>query len=99
MDLTRVITGQLVTEKTERLKGVRAYTVQVSPSATKVDISKALRLHFGVEPTSVRIILVRPKTRAVGPNKIFTKRHRSKKAMITLSKDSKPLDLTNFKAS
>ena len=99
MDLTRVIVGQLVTEKTERLKGLRAYTVQVSPAANKIDIDKALRMYFGVEPTSVRIILVRPKTRSVGPNKIFTKRHRSKKAIITLSKDSKPLDLTNFKAS
>lgn len=99
MDLTRVIAGQLVTEKTERLKGLRSYTVQVSPSATKVDIARALRTHFGVEPVSVRIILVRPKTRMVGPSRVFTKRHRSKKAIVTLSKDSKPLDLTNFKAS
>jgi large subunit ribosomal protein L23 len=98
MDLSRIIIGQLVTEKTERLKGERAYTVQVSPSATKIDITKALRTHFGVEPVSVRIMLVRPKTRSVGPNKVFTKRHRSKKAVITLSKDSKPLDIANFKA-
>jgi large subunit ribosomal protein L23 len=99
MDLTRVIVGQIVTEKTERLKGDRAYTVQVSPDATKVDIDRALRTYFGVEPVSVRVIRVRPKARLVGPNKIFTKRHRSKKAIVTLSKDSKPLDIANFKAS
>lgn len=99
MDLTRVIVGQIVTEKTERLKGERAYTVQVAPDANKIQIADALRTHFGVEPVSVRIMLVRPKTRPVGPYKIFTKRHRSKKAVVTLSKDSKPLDITNFKAS
>jgi large subunit ribosomal protein L23 len=99
MDLSRVIVGQIVTEKTERLKGERAYTVQVSPDATKIDIDRALRTHFGVEPTSVRVMRVRPKTRAVGPNKVFTKRHRSKKAVVTLSKDSKPLDIATFKAS
>jgi len=99
MDLSRVIVGQPVTEKTERLKGLRAYTVQVSPAATKIDVAAALRKYFAVEPTSIRMILVRPKTRVVGPNKVFTKRHRSKKAIVTLSKDSKPLDIANFKTS
>lgn len=99
MDLSRVIVGQIVTEKTERLKGVRAYTVQVNPDATKIEIDQALRTFFGVEPTSVRVMRVRPKARLVGPNRIFTKRHRSKKAVVTLSKDSKPLDIAHFKAS
>ena len=99
MNLSRVIVGTLVTEKTERLKGQRSYTVQVSPEATKVDIARALITHFGVEPVSVRIILVRPKTRVVGAGKTITKRHRSKKAVVTLAKDSKPLDLTTFKTT
>lgn len=96
MDLSRIIVGQVVTEKSESLKAMRTYTVQVAPSATKVDVANALRKHFGVEPTSIRMILVRPKTRSVGPNKVFTKRHRSKKAIVTLSKDSKPLDIATF---
>ncbi len=99
MDLSRVITGNPVTEKTERQKADRIYTVQVDPAATKVDIAKALMEYFGVEPISVRVMRVRPKARSLGAGKIFTRRHRSKKAVITLSEKSKPLDLANFKTS
>lgn len=99
MDLSRVIVGNPVTEKTERLKSDRTYTVQVDPAATKVEISRALKTYFGVTATSVRVMRVRPKARMIGAGRIFTKRHRSKKALVTLSKDSKPLDLAQFHAS
>jgi ribosomal protein L23 len=99
MDLSRVIIGNPVTEKTERLKTIRTYTVQVDPQATKIDIQRALVEYFGVEPVSVRVMRVRPKARFIGAGRIFTRRHRSKKAVVTLSKDSKPFDLANFKTS
>jgi large subunit ribosomal protein L23 len=99
MELTRVIVGSPVTEKTERLKAIRCYTVEVDPAATKVDIARALETYFGVKPVSVRVMRVRPKARALGAGKIFTRRHRSKKAVVTLAPDSKPLDLAQFNAS
>ncbi len=99
MELSRVIIGNPVTEKTERLKSIRTYTVQVDPAATKIDIARALETHFGVKPVSVRVMRVRPKARFIGAGRIFTRRHRSKKAVITLASDSKPLDLAQFNAS
>jgi ribosomal protein L23 len=99
MELSRVIVGNPVTEKTERQKADRIYTVQVDPAATKVDITRALVKYFGVKPVSVRVMRVRPKARAIGAGKIFTRRHRSKKAVITLASDSKALDLAQFNAS
>ncbi len=98
MDLSRVIIGSIVTEKAERLKaGERhTYTLQVANGATKVDVKKALKEFFDVEPTSVRIVYTQPKTRSLGAG-FMEKRHRGKKALITLPAESKPLDLSTFK--
>ncbi len=96
MDLTRVILGEVVTEKAERLKGGKTHTLRVHGDATKVDIKGALRRYFGVDPVSVRIMHVRPKHRLVGRGRAIEKRHASKRALVTLAPKSKSLDLTNF---
>jgi large subunit ribosomal protein L23 len=98
MDLTRIIMGPIVTEKAEILKASdthRTYTLRVSPRATKVDVKNALKRFYDVDVSSVRIINTRPKTRAVGRG-TMEKRHRMKKMLVTLAKDSKVLDLTAF---
>jgi large subunit ribosomal protein L23 len=99
MDLTRVILGPVTTEKSELLKGVRTYTLRVSPLATKVDVRNALKRYYDVEVTSIRVMRTRPKQRMVGNDRIVTKRHRQKRMMVTLSKESKTLDLAQFKAA
>lgn len=98
MELSRVIVGPVVTEKAERIKADRSYTLKVAPSATKVDVQNALKKFFDVEVTSVRVMRVGSKTRAVGPYKTFTKRHPFKKVIVTLAAKSKGLDLAQFKA-
>lgn len=98
MNLSRVIIGPVVTEKAERQKELRAYTVKVNPRATKVDISAALKKHFNVEPVSVRVLPVRQKSRLAGAGKSIVKRSPHKRAVVTLSSESKPLDLTRFTA-
>jgi len=98
MELTSVILGQLVTEKTERLKEGRTYTLRVAPHATKVDVQNALKKFFDVEPTSVRVLRVGAKSRALGTSSMV-KRKPYKKALVTLSKNSKALDLAQFKAA
>ena len=98
MDLSRVIIGSVVTEKAERLKVGRSYTLRVSPAATKVDVLNALAQFYDVEPTSVRVMRTPGKARLVGRGKVFTKRHPSKKVIVTLAKESKPLDLTHFQS-
>ena len=97
MDLTRVITGQVVTEKAEQLKGsAKTYTLQVAPSATKLEVKQALKRFYGVEAESVRMINTVPKSRRFGNNQQMEKRHCGRKALVTLTANSKALDLTVF---
>ena len=97
MELSNVIIGQVMTEKAEALKGAKTYTLHITQHATKVDVKNALKKYYDVEVVSVRIILTRPKTRQMGGRGTMEKRHRMKKALITLSKKSKTLDLATFK--
>lgn len=100
MDLRNVIVGQVVTEKSERLKGeLKTYTLLVPLSANKIELKNALEKFFDVEVESIRVHLVRPKTRLLGRGGQMEKRHRSKRMLVRLSKKSKPLDLASAKIS
>lgn len=101
MDLSRVILGQIVTEKAERLKTDamhHTYTLRVAPEATKIDIEKSLEKYFDVLVESVRVLKVQPKSRPLTQHTSMEKRHSYKKAMVTLAKKSKALDLSAFEA-
>jgi large subunit ribosomal protein L23 len=99
MDLSRVIKGQIVTEKAERQKVARTYTLLIDQGATKIDVRNALKKYYDVEVTSVRVHLIRPKTRSFGAAKQMEKRHRSKRAIVTLAEKSKTLDLATLKTA
>lgn len=100
MELNRIIMGQIVTEKAERQKATsRTYTLRVDPSSTKIDVTRALETFFGVNVQSVRMQWIVPKTRSLGGSRVLTKRHRAKRAVVTLTQKSKTLDLTTFKVS
>ena len=101
MDLSRIILGPIMTEKAEGLKAStthRTYTLRVAAHANKVDIKTALKKFYDVDISSVRVMNARPKTRAVGKGHM-EKRHRMKKMLVTLTKDSKTLDLATFKTT
>ena len=98
MDLSRVIIGSILTEKAERMKLGKVYVLQVDQNATKVDVGNALRRFYGVEVKSIRSLRTRPKSRVVGAGKEMEKRHRSKRMMVTLAKDSANLDLVKFRS-
>jgi ribosomal protein L23 len=98
MDLSRVIIGSIVTEKAERIKQSRNYTLKVRPAATKVDVQNALKQFFDVDVTSIRVMRVGAKSRAIGAGRTLTKRHAYKKMVVTLNAKSKALDLSNFKS-
>ena len=98
MELAHVILGPIVTEKSENLKGTsKTHTLQIAPQATKVDVKNALKKFYDVDAVSVRIMRTAPKTRRIGRGGTMQKRHRTKKALVTLSKDSKNFDLSTFK--
>jgi large subunit ribosomal protein L23 len=99
MDLSQVILGPIVTEKAERQKAAgprHAYTMRIDPNATKVEVKKALLRYYDIEVEKVRVMRVRPKTRALGDGGVMEKRHSFKKAIVTLAPKSKPLDLASF---
>ncbi len=97
MDLTRIILGPIATEKAERGKEARTYTLRIAEGATKIDVKKALKRFYDVEAVSVRVMRVGPKTRLIGAGREMTKRKRMKKVLVTLSEKSKALDLVQFK--
>jgi large subunit ribosomal protein L23 len=99
MELSRAIISSVVTEKSERLKGERTYTLKVAPTATKIDVKNALRKHFDVEVATIRVMRVGAKVRAVGMGRVIPKRRAFKKMMVTLTEKSKGLDLAQFKVS
>ena len=101
MDLSRIILGPIVTEKAERLKADAAhhtYTLRVAPKATKVHVGKALEKYFDVKVESVRVLTSPAKSREISAHSSMEKRHAFKKAMVTLTKKSKALDLSTFEA-
>ncbi|MAE68347.1 50S ribosomal protein L23 [bacterium] len=98
MDLSRVIVGPVETEKSERMKASdRTYTIKVAPNATKIDVKSALKKYYDIDATSVRVMRTTSKARTVGRGKVIRKRKPYKKAMVTISQKSKPLDVANFK--
>lgn len=99
MHISTVIIGPVVTEKAERLKAMRVYIMEVRHEATKIDLKNALRKYYDAEVESIRVLRTRPKTRLIGQGKTLEKRHRTKRMMVTLSKKSKALDLSTFRAS
>lgn len=96
MDLSRVIVGPVYTEKAERLKTQNTYVLRIDQHATKIDVKNALRRFYNTEVSSVRVQRIRPKSRLIGAGRTMTKRHPRKHAIVTLAKDSKPLDLAQF---
>lgn len=97
MDSTLLILGPVVTEKAERGKEQRTYTLRVRPEATKIDVKRALKKFYDVDAESIRVQRVRPKERLVGNGRVIQKRAPWKKMVITLAPKSKPLDLVQFK--
>ena len=97
MDLSRIILGPIVTEKSERLKAAgKTYTIRVAPAATKIEVIKALKEFYDVDVASVRVMRTRGKTRLMNQGRVMEKRHPIKKVMVTLAKDAKALDLAAF---
>ncbi len=96
MDISRVIIGPVVTEKAERQKVAdtgHVYTLRVAHKCTKIEVSRALETLYGVKVSKVRIVKIQPKTRVLSAHSSMEKRHAGKKALVTLQKGSKALDI------
>lgn len=98
MEYTNVLIAPVITEKSSTAQGKSKYTFRVHSNATKVEIGKAVSRAYGVDVKSVNIIPVRKKERLVGRGKTITKRHASKKAIVTV-KAKQSIDFNKVKTS
>lgn len=88
----------ITTEKSSLAQAKKQYAFLVDKASTKVEIKKAIKELYGVDVAKVSVTIYPEKIRLIGKNKIFTKRHSYKKAIVTL-KDGKTIDTNKFKDS
>jgi large subunit ribosomal protein L23 len=85
-----VILKPVVTERSMDDAQERKYTFKVAVDANKTEVKKALEEIFGVEIAKVNIMNVKGKKKRMGRNVGMTSA--SKKAIVTLTKQSKEIE-------
>ncbi|MFC1599130.1 50S ribosomal protein L23, partial [Patescibacteria group bacterium] len=83
----KVLLKPLITEKATDLVEQNKYSFAVALQTNKIEVKKAIKALYGVEPISVNIIRMRGKR--VGYGRISGKRKNWKKAIITLKAGDK----------
>lgn len=98
MSLYNVIVKPIVTEKTaiKEVSGKSSvYTVEISNSATKVDVKSAFRTIYGVDVVKVNVVKTREKFKYAKKG-LVSKRKETKKAYVTL-KEGQSVDFLAIK--
>lgn len=90
-DARDIIIKPLISEKSTALMGELKYAFRVAPQANKVDIKKAVEELFKVKVKDVNTIRVTGKIKRMGAHS--GRRPNWKKAIITLTEDSKPIEI------
>lgn len=86
-----IIKRPIITENTMNLIGQRKYTFEVDVKANKTEVKDAVEKIFGVKVEKVNIMNYKGKFKRVGRYSGYTNRRR--KAIVTLTKDSKEIEL------
>ncbi|MGI6096611.1 MAG: 50S ribosomal protein L23 [Dethiobacteria bacterium] len=86
-----IIIKPLVTEKSTALMEDNKYSFVVAKEANKIEIKKAVEEIFKVRVKAVNTIRMKGKKKRLGRYEGF--RPDWKKAIVTLSEDSKPIEL------
>lgn len=87
-----IIKRPIITEKTAALSIGQKYVFEVDYTANKTLVKQAIESLFpDVKVDKVNIMNVKPKTKRVG--KYVGKTKRIRKAIVTLTTDSKPIEL------
>ena len=88
-----IIVKPILTEKGYDGIADKKYTFKVAKSANKTEIKMAVEKLFGVKVDSVNTCNVRGKLQRIGRNEGLTPSY--KKAVVQLTKDSKPIEYFN----
>lgn len=86
-DAYRILLRPLVTEKATNLASENKYVFEVSPDANKVEVRKAIKNVYGLNPVSVNILNVSGKKIRFGKTSGRTKN--KKKAIVAFKKGEK----------
>lgn len=85
-----IIIRPIITEKSMSQFAMKKYTFEVAKSANKIEIAKAIETLFPVKVRKVNTMNVRGHLRRQGRSQGYTSSW--KKAIVTLTEDSKPID-------
>jgi large subunit ribosomal protein L23 len=85
-DLSAMIKGPRITEKSVRLGEANVYTFAVAKNATKFLVRDAVKALYGVTPVKVNIVSKRPALRLKGSQNRMVKEAGEKKAYVYLKK-------------
>ena len=88
-----IILKPVITENSMAGIADKKYTFKVATDATKIDIANAVEELFGVKVAKVNTISVRGRYRSQGMHAGYTAK--SKKAIVTLTADSKEIEFFN----
>lgn len=87
-----IIKRPIITEKTAALAIGQKYVFEVAYTANKTHIKQAIEHLFpGTKVEKVNVMNVKPKAKRVG--KHLGKTNRMRKAIVTLTTDSKPIEI------
>ena len=87
----------VVTEKATDLASKGKYVFYVAKNSTKVDVKNAVKKIYGTNVENVRIVIIRPKGRMLAKRRTLIKRSEAKKAIVTLKKGEKSIDIHKIK--
>ena len=91
MNLLDDIKRPVITEKSMNAMEENKYTFEVDTRANKTLVKQAVEAAFDVKVKDVNIVNVRPKFKRMGKYAGYTKKRR--KAIVTLTSDSKAIEL------
>ncbi len=87
-----IIKRPVITERSMSQTEMKRYTFEVANDANKIEIAKAVEEIFGVKVAKVNTIHVEGKKKRLGMQPMGRRRS-WKKAMVTLTPDSKSIEL------
>ena len=87
-----IIKRPIITEQSMSQTEMKRYTFEVAKDANKIEIAKAIEEIFGVKVAKVNTINMDGKKKRLGAQPMGRRRN-WKKAMVTLTPDSKSIEL------
>ena len=86
-----IIRRPVITEESTDLMEEKKYVFEVDPRANKVEVKKAIEEIFGVKVDKVNTMRVKGKVKRYG--RYSGRRPERKKAVVTLTEDSKAIEV------